>query len=325
MSLGYTNQIERALKLRERLLADESLDALRIVNGEADGISGLVVEKLGPVLIAQLHEERLKIDSEQARGLLEDLQRRLGARAVYRKHFVRERGRVPGEIAEAHKNPQPWIGTVTEPELIVREYGLRYLVRPYDGFAFGLFLDHRDNRRRIREISAGRRVLNAFAYTCGFSVAAAAGGAAHVASVDSYKRYLEWGKRNFEINGVDLTPHRFYCSDVFEFYGRARRQRLRYDVIILDPPTFSRPKGSGRAFVLSEQLQPLCAGAIELLDSGGLLFLATNDRGIGHRRLEEAARTAAAGRRCTVVERPSLPIDFAGDPDYSKTIIVRID
>ena len=325
MSLGYTSQIERALKLRERLLADDSLDAVRIINGDADGIPGLVVDKLGPVLIAQLHEERLKIDPEHARRLVEDVQRRLGTLAVYRKYFVRQRGRVPREIVEAHKDPRPWIGEVVEAELVVLEYGLRYLVRPYDGFAFGLFLDHRDNRRRIGELSAGRRVLNAFAYTCGFSVAAAAGGAAHVASVDSYKRYLEWGKRNLEFNGLDPSPHRFYCSDIFEFYRRAQRQGLRYDLVVLDPPTFSRPKGSGRVFVLAEHLQPLCAGAVDLLDPGGLLFLATNDRGIGRGRLEEAASRAAADRRCTVVQRPSLPIDFAGDPDYSKTIIVRID
>lgn len=324
MSLGYTSQIERALRVRRPLLEEHSLDAVRILNGAADGVPGLVIEKLGPVLIAQLHEQRLGMGEEAARAIAEQLCRRLGATAVYRKWFVRERGRVDPRITEAHKLPDPWIGQAVAPEFPVREYGLQFLVRPYDGFAYGLFLDHRDNRKRVGELSAGRQVLNLFSYTCGFSVAAAAGGAVQVASVDAHKRYLEWGKRNFEINGVDSTGHRFYCSDVFQFYKRARRQGLRYDLIILDPPTFSRQRQPRRVFVLDEELERLCAGAMELLNRDGLLLLATNDRVISRQRLEEAVQKAAGGRRCEICERPSLPIDFAGDPDYSKTIIARL-
>jgi len=324
VSLGYTSQVERALKLRQPLLEDDSFDAVRLVNGEADGIPGLVVEKLGPILIAQLHEERLRMEEEAAREIAGQLHQRLGTTAVYRKWFVRERGHVDPATTEAHKNPEPWIGRAAASEFAVHEGGLRFLVRPYDGFAYGLFLDHRDSRRRVRELSAGRRVLNTFAYTCGFSVAAAVGGAAHVAGVDVHRRYLEWGKMNFELNGLDLTPHRFYCSDIFDFYKRARRQGLRYDLIILDPPTFSRQKQPSRVFVLDEQLEPLCAGAIELLDRDGLLVLATNDRRISRQRLEQAVQDMVGNRPCEIIERPSLPIDFAGDADYSKTIIARL-
>ncbi|MGQ9649185.1 MAG: class I SAM-dependent rRNA methyltransferase [Phycisphaerae bacterium] len=324
MSLGYTSQIERALRVRRPLLEEHSLDAVRILNGAADGVPGLVIEKLGPALIVQLHEQRLGMGEEAARAIAEKLCQRLGATAVYRKWFVRSRGRVDPRIAEAHKDAEPWLGQAVAPEYAVREHGLQFLVRPYDGFAYGLFLDHRDNRKRVGELSAGRRVLNLFAYTCGFSVAAAVGGAIQVASVDAHKRYLEWGKRNFELNGVDLTAHRFYCSDVFEFYKRARRQGLRYDLIILDPPTFSRQRQPRRVFVLEEELERLCAGAIELLEQDGLLLLATNDRAISRQRLEEAVQNTVGAHRCEICERPSLPIDFAGDPDYSKTVIARL-
>lgn len=317
--------IEQALAARQSLLAGQMTDAVRILNGEPDGIPGLVVEKLGPVLIAQLHEERLGIGEETAREILEELHRRLGTTAVYRKRFVRRRGHVAPQVAAAHKNPTPWIGEPVEPQLPIREHGLRFLIRPYDGFACGLFLDQRDNRRRIHELASGKRVLNVFAYTCGFSVAAAAGGASCVASVDAYKRYLEWGKRNFELNGLDLAPHRFYCSDVFDFYKRARRQELRYDLIVLDPPTFSRQRRPFRVFVLDEQLERLCAEAVGLLDRGGLLFASTNDRGISRGRLEEALRAAATDRGCAIIERCSLPPDFAGDPDYSKAVIAGFD
>jgi 23S rRNA (cytosine1962-C5)-methyltransferase len=324
MSLGYTSQIERALRLRQPLLEDDAIDAVRILNGAADGVPGLVIEKLGPVLIAQLHEQRLAMGEDAARAIAEQLCRRLGATAVYRKWFVRERGGVDPRIAEAHQDPEPWLGQAAAPEHAVREHELQFFVRPYDGFSYGLFLEHRDNRKRVRELSAGRRVLNLFAYTCGFSVAAAAGGAVQVASVDAHKRYLEWGKRNFELNGLDVAPHRFYCSDVFEFYKRARRQKLRYDLVILDPPTFSRQRKPRRVFVLEEQLEALCAGAIELLERDGLLLLATNDRGISRQRLEQAVQSVAGGRRCDIRERPALPVDFAGDPDYSKTIIAAL-
>jgi len=324
MSPAYRSEIERALRLRRRLLEDDSLEAVRILNGAADGVPGLVMEKLGPVLMAQLHEQRLAMGEDAARAIAEQLCRRLGATAVYRKWFVRERGRLDRRIAAAHTNPEPWFGQRAADEYAVWEHGLQFLVRPYDGFAYGLFLDHRDNRKRVRELSAGRRVLNLFAYTCGFSVAAAVGGATQVASVDAHKRYLEWGKRNFEINGVALGPHRFFCSDIFDFYKRARRQGLRYDLIILDPPTFSRQRQPRRVFVLEEQLEALCTGAIELLERDGLLLLATNDRGLSRQRLEQAVQKAAGSRRCEIIERPGLPIDFAGDPDYSKTIIGRV-
>ena len=239
----------------------------------------------------------------------------------------------------------------------VTERDLRFIVRPYDGFSVGLFIEHRENRRRIRELAAGRRVLNAFAYTCGFSVAAARGGGASVDSIDLSKRYLEWGKQNFTLNGIDtanptpgkesqssvlssketcsgprhhqpgLPGHRFFCCDIFDFYKRASRQDRRYDLIILDPPTLSRTRRPKRVFVLEGQLGPLLAGAIDRIEPGGLILLATNHRQISRPRLEEELTTAARAqdRACTITERPTLPPDFAGDPDYAKSVIAHVD
>ena len=232
---------------------------------------------------------------------------------------------MPADVAALHADPQPWIGEPVEEEFLVREDGLKLAVRPYDGFSVGLFLEHRDNRRRIQALAAGRRVLNAFSYTGGFSVAAAMGGAVSVASVDVSKRYLEWSKRNFSANGLDVSPHRFYCSDVFEFYRRARRQGLRYDLVVLDPPTFSRVPRSKKVFEVERQLDELIAGAVGLIDPGGILLLATNDRGLSRERMEKALMQADPARGCTIIERPALPIDFAGDPEYSKTVIGRLE
>lgn len=317
-------RLATALARREPLLADSAIEAVRLFHGRADGIAGLVIEKWGPVLIVQLHEGQPGPTPDELRPHMLRMRERFAARAVYLKQFVRDRGEADEDIRTGHMDATPWIGEPVEEEFAVREGQLNYLIRPYDGFSVGLFLEHRDNRRRVTELSAGRRVLNLFAYTCGFSVAAAKGGATSVASVDLSKRYLEWGKRNFAANGLPLEPHRFYASDTFEFFKRARRQRLRYDLIILDPPTFSRRRRPAAVFELRNELPRLVTEALELLEPGGMFFLATNDRRIRPDALEGAVRNAAGGGKIAVVARPALPVDFAGDPEYSKAVVVKV-
>jgi len=318
-------RIDAALARRETLLANDQLEALRIFHGEADGIAGLEIEKLGAVLIVQLHDGLLHIAPEELRSAVENLHRRLGTRGVFLKHFVKDRARAGQDVSAAHRQATPWIGESVAEEIIVREHDRRFLIRPYDGFSTGLFLEHRENRNRIAALAGGRRVLNAFAYTCSFSVAASRGGAACVSSVDLSRKYLEWGKRNFAANDIPLAGHLFFSSDMTDFLRRAKRQGRRYDLIILDPPTFSKTRRPAGVFVLREELPKLLIGAVELLDPGGVVFLATNDRGLSLRVMEEALRAADPSRACTILERPLQPPDFAGDADYSKAVLARID
>jgi 23S rRNA (cytosine1962-C5)-methyltransferase len=319
------SQLNAALARRKALLGEAALEAVRLFHGRADGLEGLVVEKWGSVLIVQLHEGLPGPAAEELRPHLESWRERFRAKAVYLKHFVRDRGGTDVEVRSSHREATPWIGESVDEESAVRESGLTFLIRPYDGFSVGLFLEHRENRRRIAELAAGRRVLNAFAYTCGFSVAAAKGGAATVSSVDLSKRYLEWGKRNFAANHLPTAAHRFYASDIFDFFKRARRQELRFDLVILDPPTFSRRRRPAGVFELRADLPRLVAETVERIDRGGSLFLATNDRRIGLESLEAAVRQASAGRRSAVTARPALPPDFGGDPEYAKAILVGFD
>lgn len=317
--------MQRALDRRVSLIEDPQLTACRLLHGASDGVPGVVVERLGEVLIVQVHPGHAQASESDVRGLAGAFMDRLGARATYRKAFVPDRARVSPEVQAMHLDPRPWIGEPAAPQQVVEEHGLRFLVRPYDGFSVGLFLEHRDNRRCIRRLAAGRRVLNLFAYTCGFSVAAATGGCASVASVDLHKRYLEWGKENFAANGLDLEAHRFYCSDVFDFYRRAERQGLRYDLIVLDPPSFARMRRPKRSFVLEDQLEPLCAGAAGLLAPGGTVLLATNHQQMPIARLESALQQAVPQRAMRILDRPQLPVDFAGDMDYCKVVIAQFD
>lgn len=314
--------LERALARRRALLADAETNTCRVFNA-ADGIPGLVIEKFGDVLVVQLHEGRLRLAESQTHELCAVAQERLEARAVYRKVFARERSKSLAALNKLHSDAAPWLGEPVEAEIPVLENGIRYLIHPYDGYSVGLFLEHRGSRRRLRELAAGLNVLNAFAYTCGFSVATALGGAT-TTSVDVSKKHLERGKRNFAANGLDLAPHRFICSDIFEYYRRAGRQGRRFDLVVLDPPSFGRARRPKRTFVLSKELERLVADSVTLLNSGGYLLLATNHRGISRRRLEAAIASASRSRSVEIAERLRLPSDFAGDRGYAKAVLARL-
>lgn len=304
------------------------------------------MERFGPALLVQWHEGRADLPIERLHTLAIAAHETLGTTGVYLKRFVKDRAAAGTDIDARHRDATPWIGQPVPPEITIEEHSLRFLIRPYDGFSVGLFLEHRDNRQLIRELAAGRRVLNLFAYTCGFGVAAACGGASLVANVDLSRRYLEWGRDNFALNGIDpratseaansnpVTSQatRFYASDTFDFFVRATRQGLTFDLIVLDPPTFSRTRRPARVFELDADLDRLLAGAIGLLAPGGHLFFATNYRQMSRKRIEARLHAAAetfdgtgSPRRARIVKRPALPIDFAGDADYAKSILACVD
>jgi 23S rRNA (cytosine1962-C5)-methyltransferase len=319
--------VEQALDRRAALLADPQTTVGRLVHGGADGLDGLVIERLGTVLIAQLYEGQFTLGDEAARQVCEELARRVQASAVYRKLYPRDHSTLSPTLERQHRDPAPWLGAAAEAEFPVREHGVVFLVRPYDGYQTGLFLGHRLSRQRVRQLAAGQRILNTFAYTCGFTVAAALGGARETVSVDLSRKFLEWGKRNLAANGVPLDPHRFICSDVFDYYRRATRQGQRFDFIILDPPTFARQKGTRRTFVLTRDLERLVAGALPLLERGGRMHLSVNHRDTPPRRLKAVIANAgrAQQRSCAWLQAAPLPEDFCGDAEFASSVLVRVD
>jgi 23S rRNA G2069 N7-methylase RlmK/C1962 C5-methylase RlmI len=164
------------------------------------------------------------------------------------------------------------------------EGGLRFLVNLSDYLDTGIFPDRRLLRAKIREEAAGKKVLNLFAYTCSLSVYAAAGKAAGVDSVDLSGTYLDWGRRNFALNGLDggtgrERPFRFIRADVFRFLEEKRRQGKTWDLIVLDPPTFSNSKKMDRTLDIRRDQRELIEGCLALLAPGGRLWLSVNARG----------------------------------------------
>jgi 23S rRNA (cytosine1962-C5)-methyltransferase len=198
----------------------------------------------------------------------------------------------------------------------IRENGLTYLVNFGEGLSPGIFLDQRENRYRLLG-AKGKRVLNCFAYTCAFSVAAAKAGAA-TTSVDLSRNYLEWGKENFRANGLDLTGHDFIFGDVFEWLKRFAKRGQTWDIVLLDPPTFSTTK-KGRSFRAERDYLELAKLAATLVVPGGTLFCSTNQRTIAPAAFERTIRQC--GRAIVSMEFEALPFDFCRpDPSASRRL-----
>ncbi|NLV23676.1 MAG: bifunctional 23S rRNA (guanine(2069)-N(7))-methyltransferase RlmK/23S rRNA (guanine(2445)-N(2))-methyltransferase RlmL [Deltaproteobacteria bacterium] len=157
----------------------------------------------------------------------------------------------------------------------VEEGGHRFLVNLSDYLDTGLFLDHRPTRRLIEEMSAGKRFLNLFGYTGAASVYAAAGGAVLTVTVDASKTYLDWAQRNFALNGLDPQRHEFVEEDCLEWL---RRQKRSFDLIFVDPPTFSNSKERTEDFFIQRDYPVLLKEACRLLETDGTLLFSTNFR-----------------------------------------------
>ncbi len=323
------------LASRQALIVPAETDAYRLVHGASDGWAGWYVDRLGDFLLSQSAHPLSVAESRQLAQLMEAV----SARGAYHKMLTRQVGRA----SRSEASPQLVLGQAAPDRFTVRENGLRFELSFGEGYSIGLFLDQRDNRRRLltRHVAAGfellpssapggeppLEVLNTFAYTCGFSVCAAKAGA-RTTSLDLSKRYLEWGKRNFTLNELDPTDHEFLHGDVFDWLRRLARKGRRFDVILLDPPTFSRSKDSG-VFQVEKDYGQLTAAALPLLKGGGVLFASTNAADWPPEQFLEALERAAHAARREILQRhyvpqpPDFPISRA-EPAYLKTAWLRV-
>lgn len=317
--------LRKALARRLELMLDDTTDAWRVFCGDAEGVPGITLEKYADVLVMHLLDGRNLPPRAVRQHIARCCRRELGLRSVYAKISPRDRSHLPPDELIALTPGRPLWGSPVEGPVFVTERGLRFETHPLDPLATGIYLDHREHRRRVRELAEGKRVLNLFAYTCAFSVAAAAGGAASVVSVDQSKKSLEWGKRNFALNGLPLTPHRFLNDEVFEYLARAARRGEAYDLIIVDPPTFARMKrGKGR-FHVEKDLPGLVAAGLGVLAPGGMMLVASNYRSMTHARFQSLVRQGTTGARVRLLPASPLPADFAADPQHHKAVWVRTE
>ena len=172
-------------------------------------------------------------------------------------------------------------------ESVVAERGVRYGIDFGAGYSAGLFLDQRANRARVRKL-APKRMLNTFAYTCSFSVVAAMAGA-QTLSLDLSKKSLDRGRRNFELNGLPLEGHRFLADDVMDVLPRLERRGEKFDLIILDPPTFSLGN-RGRRWKVEDQIEDLLRSALEVAAPKASILVSTNCTKLNSDILERTVR-----------------------------------
>lgn len=303
-SRGLTQALFDAAWLREPLL--RSTDAMRLVNSESDGVPGVTVDRFGDWAVVELFSE----DAIARKQEICEIVQRWGARGVYAK--IRMRRDLRHEDVEDLAQSAPVIGEPAKEAFVVREFGVPAEVRLGDGWDVGIYLDQRDNRRRIRAAAKDASVLNLFAYTATFSVAAALGGARQVVTVDLSGRALDRARRNYELAGIEVDErHRFIRADAVDWLTRAARSQQVFDLVILDPPSFSTV-GRGKVFRLADAWDSLLTAVFRLLSPRGQLLVISHERAATQTALRRRVQRAAerAGRRDPAVRDLNSPVDF---------------
>jgi 23S rRNA (cytosine1962-C5)-methyltransferase len=294
-------------------------EVLRVVNEQGDGLPGVTLDRYGEHAV-------LSLSSAEAEALALEIGEFLVARGV-RGVYVKRRERRDLRRAEAPDlaPATPLAGEPAASPLAVREGDRTILCELADGLSTGLFIDQRDNRGRIAELSAKKQVLNLFSYTCSFSVAAALGGAAKVTSVDLSGRALERGKANFAASGLPADAHDFVQADAVRYVRGAVKHGRRFDVIVLDPPSFATV---GKAtFRFERDITGLMADCLRLLGPGGALLCVTNHKKTSLAQFRRLLQNAAveARREVKIRDLPSgldCPPALDG-PHPSKSLLAQ--
>jgi 23S rRNA (cytosine1962-C5)-methyltransferase len=318
-------------QIRQAIIESDKTNAFRLIHGEADEHPGLYADKLGEYILMQS-------DTAPGSALLERpeaLATQHNTKGIYHKVLKRH---TRGAGTEA--SPVPIYGKRAPARFQILENGLKFELSFEEGYSIGLFLDQRDNRRRLltghiaasfplfdQGASKPPRILNTFAYTCGFSVVAASSGA-HSTSLDLSKKYLEWGRRNFELNGLDPSHHDFIYGDTFSWLKRLQRKERLFDLIILDPPTFSQSREHG-VFRAEKDYGELVNTALPLLSDGGVMLASSNASGWKAEDFVAMLRLTVRkhGKEISAFHFAPQPPDFPvsrAEPAYLKTAWCRI-
>ena len=263
--------LEKAFEKRSSLF--DVTDAYRIVNGAADGFAGLTLDRFGDRLQVQYFGDELL---RERRAIVDAVVEAFNPACVVVKERLSRSGKslenAPMEVA---------IGSREDAVGIVREGNARFHVDLLDTVNPGLFLDMRHVRLEVEErframsaTSEGPRFLNLFSYTCSFSVHARLGGAAVATNADISGKILDKGRENYALNGLDLRPGEFFRGNAVEYVRWAAKKGLKFDGIVLDPPSFARFKGLN--FNVREHLMPLVAECAQILNPHGFIMVSSN-------------------------------------------------
>ena len=296
----------------------------RLVHGEGDNLPGLIIDYYDGVCVMQAHS----VGMFRAKKQICDALRAVygdALKAVYDKSSGTAPFKAGLELVDGYLYKADGFEDQSQ---VVLENGHKFIVNWTEGQKTGFFLDQRENRALVGRMAAGRRVLNLFCYTGGFSIYALAGGALHVDSVDSSARALALVDKNVELNGFDASMNESFCTDAIEFLRNSPQDK--YDLIIVDPPAFAKHRGAlGNAL---RAYQRLNAAAIAKVAPGGLVFCFSCSQVVTKEDFALAVFSAAAqtGRRVRILDRLNQPADHAvniyhPEGEYLKGLLLYVE
>ncbi len=311
-------RLEMAISLRKKWFDPEITNAVRWINAEGDGIPGLILDSYAGVLVMQISHPGLDRIKDLLVSSLVDIAK---PRSIYEKStsFMRKK--------EGMKEVRSHVYGEVIPEVEVLENGLIYSIDLVEGQKTGFFLDQRESRKMVTSLALNKKVLNCFAYTGGFSVAALSGGALHVDSVEISAKCQSRLEKNIALNGLPLDRHRFIGADVFDYLKTCNWD---YDLVILDPPAFVKKRDDvAKAFRAYKDMNQ---HAMSKMASGSLLLTCSCSYHIEESLFQNILFRAAleAKRSIRILSSHRMAFDhpislFHPESGYLKSFLLAID
>lgn len=317
----WEEKVKLAIAVRKSSgLPSSSTNAFRLIHGEGDGLPGLIIDYYDGAAVMQAHSVGMHLDRKAIASALkavlaDDL------KTIYYK----SQSTLPGKMRDAD-NDEYLLGMGIVPHVVL-EHGNKFLIDWEEGQKTGFFLDQRENRRLVGEFSKGKKVLNTFCYTGGFSVYALNAGAEVVHSVDASEKAIELTRKNLEMNGFNSNIHKCFAEGTFDFLKDKQGQ---YDLIILDPPAFAKHRDARHQAV--KGYQRLNSEAMKAIKAGGIIFTFSCSQVVDTQLFYDTIVSAAiqAGRQIKVLHRLTQPADhpvsiFHREGEYLKGLVLFVE
>lgn len=261
MTKHLQKSIYHAWSLRKRYINHATTNTYRLVNSYGDSLPEVTVDVYDKHLLVQYFKQYEKHVRDELYGILKGL---------LAPATITEKIRLKGEDVKT----EVVLGTEIPKDFVALENGIKFIISFREGGGTGLFLDQRENRKRVQSLVKGKEMLNCFCYTSSFSVYAALGGGVKTTNVDISKKAIEWSKKNFQLNLIDCASHEFIVGDVWDWANLFQKRGRTFDVIIIDPPTFSTSKTT--VLTIEKDIPRLLGLGLNLLRDDGVLVFSTN-------------------------------------------------
>ncbi|MFJ8217294.1 class I SAM-dependent rRNA methyltransferase [Bacillus cereus] len=315
----FESKIKSALHKRKHFYKSNDTTAFRVLNGEGDGLGGLIIDYYDGYYVVSWYSEGIYTFRDE---IIAALQKVANFKGIYEKKRFDTKGKyIEGDDFVA--------GERGEFPLIVKENGVNFAVYLNDGAMVGVFLDQRNVRKQIRDkYATGRTVLNMFSYTGAFSVFAALGGASKTTSVDLANRSLSKTIEQFSVNEVDYEAQDIIVEDVFLYFKYAAKKKMKFDMVVLDPPSFARSKKY--TFSAAKDYKNLLKETIAITENNGVIVASTNCSAFDMKKFKGFIDTAfkEMNGKYKILEEHSLPEDFRTidqfkEGDYLKVVFIE--